>query len=101
MAIFGTLEVVKSQADNQKFRVAFDYLDKIMRMDSTEHKRLMSYPLNTFEKIQLDENNFALEQVYMTKERHCFFLNLIKNTLMFKWLRRERDRSEFCVNRVK
>jgi len=34
----------------------------------------MSYPLDTFEKIDMDDNNFALEQVYDSKERvNCFF----------------------------
>ncbi len=74
MAIFGTLKVVKSQADKQKFAVAFEYLEKILDVNSIEHKRLNNYSLNAFEKIELDYNNFALEQVYDTKERsNCFF----------------------------
>ena len=74
MAVFGTLEVVKDQVDKQKFAVAFEYLDKVLEANSIEHKRLLNYPLNAFEKIELDDNNFALEQVYDTKERNlCFF----------------------------
>ncbi|MBU1658150.1 YhcH/YjgK/YiaL family protein [bacterium] len=74
MAIFGTLEIVKSQADKQKFAVAFEYLEKVLDVNSVEHKRLNNYSLNAFEKIQLDDKNFALEQVYDSKERdNCFF----------------------------
>lgn len=74
MAIFGTLEVVKVQADKQKFAVAFEYLEKMLDTNSIEHKRLCNYPLNVFEKVELDANNFALEQVYDSKERdNCFF----------------------------
>ncbi|HIP30560.1 MAG TPA: DUF386 domain-containing protein [Sulfurospirillum arcachonense] len=74
MAIFGKLDVVKNQVNKQKFALAFEYLKKVMDTDSIEHKRLMSYPLDAFEKIDLDENNFALEQVYDSKERtNCFF----------------------------
>ena len=74
MAIFGNLDVVESQANKQKFAVAFEYLKKVIDPDTAEHKRLMSYPLDAFEKIELDDNNFALEQVYDSKERaNCFF----------------------------
>lgn len=74
MAIFGTLEVIKNQADNKKFDVAFNYIEEVMTKDTQEYNRLINYPLNTFEKIELDENNFALEQVYLTKDNNaCFF----------------------------
>ena len=74
MAILGALEVVKTQADKQKFAVAFEYLEKVLDVNSIEHKRLNNYSLNAFEKIEIDDNNFALEQVYDSKEKdNCFF----------------------------
>lgn len=74
MAIFGTLEVAKMQANKQKFSIAFEYLEKVLNANSIEYKRFNNYPLNTFEKVELDNNNFALEQVYDSKERgNCFF----------------------------
>lgn len=74
MAIFGSLEIVQTQADMLKFFVAFEYLERVLDENSVEHKRLMSYPLNAFEKVTLDTNNFALEQIYNSKTReNCFF----------------------------
>jgi len=74
MAIFGKLEVVEKQVNKEKFTVAFEYLRNVMNINTSEFKRLMSYSSNAFERIDLDKNNFALEQAYNTKERSdCFF----------------------------
>jgi YhcH/YjgK/YiaL family protein len=74
MAIFGNLEVLKNQVDRDKFKIAFDYLEKVNRKDSKEYNRLLSLNIDSFEKIELEDNNFALEQVYFTRERqNCFF----------------------------
>lgn len=74
MALFGTLEVVKAQADREKFATAFLYLERLVDKNSVEYKRLIECPLGGCEKIELDEQNFALEQVYDAKDREeCFF----------------------------
>ena len=74
MAIIGNLEVVKKQVEKSKFSVAFAYLEKTLIPGSEENTRLLSLPINAFEKTNLDENNFALEQVYYSKDKDkCFF----------------------------
>ncbi len=74
MAIFGTLSVVKEQVDSVKFQKAFEYLEQVLKEETVENRRLSSLPINAFEKVDLDENNFALEQVYNSKNREdCFF----------------------------
>jgi len=74
MAIFGTLEVVKNQLCDSKFDKAFEYLEKVLKDGTVENKRLMKLPIGAFEKVDLDSCNFALEQVYNSKERNeCFF----------------------------
>ncbi|WP_297431516.1 YhcH/YjgK/YiaL family protein [Sulfurimonas sp.] len=74
MAIFGTLEVVKEQVDSEKFKKAFEYLEEVLKKGTVENHRLLSLPINAFEKIELNKNNFALEQVYYSKEKNeCFF----------------------------
>ncbi len=74
MAIFGTLEVVKQQVNNKKFAKAFEYLEKILQSGTLENKRLLSLGIDAFDKVDIDENNFGLEQVYNSKEReNCFF----------------------------
>lgn len=80
MAIFGNLEILKKQLKDDKFKLAFEYLTKVLNENSIENKRLNSYDLNVFEKIDLDENNFALEQTYFSKDREkCFFESHKKN----------------------
>ena len=74
MALFGALEVVKNQADREKFATAFLYLEKLIDKNSVEHKRVMGTALDVCVKIELDENSFVLEQVYDAKDRkECFF----------------------------
>jgi biofilm protein TabA len=74
MAIFGTLEVVKQQLNNNKFNTAFEYLEKVIQSNTIENKRLLSLDIDAFEKVDLDSSNFALEQVYSSKDRNkCFF----------------------------
>lgn len=74
MAIFGNLEVLKKQITDDRFKTAFEYLTKVLDETSEENKRLTSYDLDTFEKVELDANNFALEQTYFSKDRaNCFF----------------------------
>lgn len=74
MAIFGNIDVVKKQVSKEKFGKAFEYLTQVLNENSEEYHRLKNYDLNVFEKIDLDENNFALEQTYMSKDKEkCFF----------------------------
>lgn len=77
MAIFGNIEILKKQITDDEFNVAFEYLTKVLDERTEENKRLNSYDLNVFEKIDLDENNFALEQTYFSKDREKCFLNHI------------------------
>ncbi|MEA2019606.1 MAG: YhcH/YjgK/YiaL family protein [Campylobacterota bacterium] len=74
MAIFGSLDILKKQTTDDKFKVVFEYLAKVLDETSEENKRLNAYDLDVFEKIELDTNNFALEQTYNSKDREkCFF----------------------------
>ncbi len=74
MALFGKLNIVKVQANEEKFKKAFEYLEEVSKEATKENRRLLSLHVNVFEKVNLDEENFALEQVYYSKEREeCFF----------------------------
>jgi len=74
MAIFGNINSVKNHLNLEKFSTAFKYLEQVLEKDTKENKRLLGLTFDSFEKVDLDNNNFALEQVYTTKERNnCFF----------------------------
>ncbi|HIP13076.1 MAG TPA: DUF386 domain-containing protein [Arcobacter sp.] len=74
MAIFGKLNDVKNQLDDIKFKKAFEYLEQVIKDGTIENKRLLSLTMNAFNKVDLDKDNFGLEQVYLSKDRKkCFF----------------------------
>lgn len=74
MALFGALGVLKNQAEREKFKTAFLYLERLVDKNSVEHKRVMDTALGVCKKIELDEQSFVLEQAYNSKDREeCFF----------------------------
>ncbi len=74
MAMFGNINTLKKQVKDPRFDIAFAYLEKVLYPTSEEHARLKGYELDSFVRIDLDENNFALEQTYFSKGREkCFF----------------------------
>lgn len=74
MAIFGNLETLKKQISDEKFKNVFEYLTKVIEKDSSANKRIYLYDTGTSQKIEICNNSFAFEQVYMTKDRkECFF----------------------------
>ena len=56
------------------FSEAFHYLAEAYTQGSETNQRIMHLPEGSFEKVELTDGIFALEQVYMSKERpECFF----------------------------
>ena len=74
MAIFGNINTVKEQVSSEKFKKAFEYLESVFQDGNPINKRLLNLEVGAFEKVELDDYNFALEQVYYSKNREeCFF----------------------------
>lgn len=75
MALIGSLNDISTQlVSHPNFKEAFEYLERVIDSSSEEHKRIMNYEADAFVKIPLNESLFALEQVYLSKERkECFF----------------------------
>ena len=74
MAIFGTIESVKAQINNDSFKKAFLYIQKLQDKNSTEYKSLSNIKIDECNKIELDNNCFVLEQAYISKNKEdCFF----------------------------
>jgi biofilm protein TabA len=69
MALFGTLETLKSQVYDSKFEKAFAYIEKLQDENSNEYKTLLNTKVGECNKIVLDENCFILEQAYITKDK--------------------------------
>ncbi len=74
MALFGTLETLKSQVCDSKFQKAFTYIEKLQDKNSDEYKTLVNTKVGECNKIVLNENCFVLEQAYITKNTEdCLF----------------------------
>lgn len=75
MALFGPFEqIVKQCSEYPHFKEAFEYLKSISTANSIDNKRLLALKTGAFEKVDLDDDLFGLEQVYHTKLRQeCFF----------------------------
>ena len=74
MALFGTLETLKSQVCDFKFQKAFTYIEKLQDKNSNEYKSISNTKVDECNKIVLDENCFVLEQSYITKNKeNCLF----------------------------
>lgn len=88
MALFGTLETLKSQVSGSKFEKAFLYIEKLQDKNSNEYKSISNTKVDECNKIVLDENCFVLEQSYTTKDKeNCLFeshKNYIDIQYMFK-----------------
>lgn len=75
MAIIGRLpDINKHFKGNSYFSLAFDYFNKALDPSSKIHKRIQSLPLDAFDKVNLGEDIFALEQKFHSKKRQDCFL---------------------------
>lgn len=72
MAIFGTLDVVRSQTQGWAgFDTAFAYLQDLLQPGSAANTRIQSMAAGEVEKIELADGVFAMEQVYLSKPRYA------------------------------
>ncbi len=69
MAIFGRLEDIKLQFSNfDKLNIVFQYLNRVRKVDSEDRLRIMSMRCDQYEKIQITNDIFAIEQSYETRK---------------------------------
>ena len=79
MAIIGNFFQIQKQLKNKGLDLVFNYLELSLSNDSVVSKRLKNYAVGSFERIELSQEVFALEQVFLTKSREtCFFESHMK-----------------------
>lgn len=70
MAILGSFSAVRAQSPQSAvFKLAFSYVEELLRPDSPARARLRGIAVGTSQRIELGEGVFAMEQVYATKAR--------------------------------
>lgn len=74
MAIFGPLDVVREQTQGWAgFAVAMAYLDEVFRPGSEANRRLVTMAAGDNLRVDLADGVFALEQAYLSRDRHGLF----------------------------
>lgn len=74
MAIFGTLDVVRSQTQGWAgFDTAFAYLRDVMQPGTAANARLHALGEGKVERIELADGVFAMEQVYVSRPRYAHY----------------------------
>ena len=75
MAIIGRLpDINKHFKGNPHFEAAFNYFNQALDSKSEIFKRIQNLPLDAFEKVELGNEMFALEQKFYSKSREECFL---------------------------
>ena len=69
MAIIGNIYKLEIFLNNRELDVIFNYFKKAINKNSEIHKRILNLPIGSFEKVNITEDIFALEQVFYTKDR--------------------------------
>lgn len=86
MAIIGNLFKIEHFLKKEKLQPAFDYLKTALDPNSTVYKRIMNYSVGSFEKVNISEDMFALEQVFTSKDRKDCFIESHKEYIDFQLL---------------
>ena len=102
MAIVSTMQRVSRYfPKNTTFNLIFDYLNRCLLENSTENLRISSLPLGAFEKFNLSDDIFALEQVFITKKREECFIESHKRYIDFQLILSGTEQMEYAdINRL-
>ena len=84
MAIIGNINKIEKFLNKKQLNVVFEYFKKALDKDSLIHKRIFNLPVGSFEKVQLSNEIFAIEQVFYTKNREECFIESHKKYIDFQ-----------------
>ena len=83
--------------NREKIINVLDYLKDCMNPSSIPHKRIMSNQSPFFNKHELQNNCFALEQVFNTVERNACVFESHKNFIDFQFMISGKEQMEFIL----
>lgn len=84
MAIIGNIYKLEKQFSRESLNVVFDYLKQALDENSDVHKRIFSLETDSFEKVYLNDEIFAFEQVAFTQEREKCFIESHRKYIDFQ-----------------
>lgn len=75
MALFGNIDdLARVLSSDPRFNTAFQYLVRCRTTGSSEERRIADLPIDSVEKIPLEDGAVAMDQAYQSRKRgDCFF----------------------------
>lgn len=95
MAIIGNIKKIEKFLEDKDLKIVFDYFKQAIDKNSEVHKRIFSSPVGTFEKVNICDDIFALEQVFYTKNREDCFIESHKKYIDFQLILLGNEQMEY------
>jgi len=95
MAIIGNIYKLEEFLKDKKLNIVFDYFKQALDIDSEIHKKIFSLPSGAFEKVNITDDIFALEQVFYTKNREDCFIESHKKYIDFQLILSGNEQMEY------
>lgn len=95
MAIIGNIYKLEEFLSKKNLDVIFNYFKEAINKNSNTHKRILNLPIGSFEKVNITENIFALEQVFYTKDRESCFIESHKKFIDFQLILKGTEQMEY------
>ena len=95
MAIIGNLYKLEEFLNKKNLDIVFNYFKEAVNKNSDIHKRIFNLPVGSFEKVNITEDIFALEQVFYTKDRESCFIESHKKFIDFQLILSGNEQMEY------
>lgn len=95
MAIIGNINKLETFLKEKDLKIVFDYFKKAIDKNNDVHKRIFSLPAGSFEKVNITDDIFALEQVFYTKDRKDCFIESHKKNIDFQLILSGNEQMEY------
>lgn len=95
MAIIGNIYKLEKFLKDKDLDIVFDYFKQAIDRDSEIHKRIFDLPVGSFEKVDITDDIFALEQVFYTQDREDCFIESHKKYIDFQLILSGSEQMEY------
>lgn len=95
MAIIGNIYKLESFLKEKNLEVVFDYFKQTIDTNSDIHQRIFNLPVGSFEKVNISDDIFALEQVFYTKDREECFIEAHRKYIDFQLILSGNEQMEY------
>ena len=95
MAIIGNLYKLEEFLNKKNLDIVFNYFKEAVDKNSDINKRIFNLHVGSFEKVNITEDIFALEQVFYTKDRESCFIESHKKFIDFQLILSGNEQMEY------